>query len=124
MNLFLRWFLGALSLMLVGNLIPGVHVTGFWSALITALVLGILNALVRPILILLTLPITILTLGLFTLVINAGVFLFASTIVKGFTVDGFGAAFAGSLMLWLINWFFSSLLRDRRPPPVTQLPPS
>ncbi len=110
MNL-LRWLIGAASIMLVGYLVPGVHVAGLWTALIVALVLGLLNAVVRPILILLTLPATILTLGLFTLVINAGLFLFASTVVKGFTVDSFGAAFVGSLLLWLVNWATSSLTK-------------
>lgn len=111
MNIFLRWLLGAATIMLVGLLVPGIHVTGWWAALLTALVLGILNALLRPILIILTLPVTILTLGLFSLVINAGIFLLASTIVKGFAVDSFSAAFVGSLLLWLINWGISSVVK-------------
>lgn len=117
MNIFLRWLLSALTLMLVDRVVVGVHVSGLWAALVAALILGILNALLRPILILLTLPVTILTLGLFALVINAGVFLFASTIVKGFTVDGFGPALAGSVLLWLLNWAISTLLIDRKTAP-------
>ena len=109
MKLFLRWFIGALSIMLVGYLVPGIHIASLWAALLAALVLGILNALLKPILILLTLPVTILTLGLFALVINAGIFILASTIVKGFTVDSFGAAFVGSILLWLINWGVSTI---------------
>jgi putative membrane protein len=73
--------------------------------------LGILNALVRPILIFLTLPITLLTLGLFTLVINALLFWFVSTLVKGFHVSGFGAAFWGALVLWAFSWITNALLR-------------
>jgi putative membrane protein len=111
--ILLRWFLSAVTLLLVGYLVPGVHVTGIWAALIAALVLGILNVLIKPLLILLTLPITILTLGLFTLIINAGIFLLASTIVKGFSVDSFGAASIGSLLLWLINWSMSNILRTK-----------
>lgn len=107
MKLFFRWFIGAAAIMAVGKFVPGIHIASFWAALLTAIVLGIFNAVLRPILIILTLPVTILTLGLFTLVINAGIFLFASTIVKGFTVDSFGAAFVGSLLLWLINWGIS-----------------
>jgi putative membrane protein len=104
--------------MLVGYLVPGVHVAGPWSALIAALVLGLLNVLLRPILLVLTLPITILTVGLFSLVINAGIFLFASTIVKGFTVDSFGAAFVGSVMLWLLNWGASSIVPKKTGTPI------
>ncbi len=115
MNMFLRWLLAAVSLMLVGSVVPGIHIAGLWAALLAALVLGVLNALLRPILILLTLPVTILTLGLFSLIINAGIFILASTIVKGFTVDSFGAAFVGSLMLWLINWGVSSLTKKQEP---------
>ena len=102
------------DLFTIGNTVP--------NMLYILLAGGIFNAVLRPILIILTLPVTILTLGLFTFIINAGVFLFASTIVKGFTVDGFGAAIAGSLLLWLINWFFTGLLRDRRPPPPSETP--
>lgn len=109
MNPLLRWFIGAVSIMLVGYLVPGVHIASFWAALLAALVLGIFNAVLRPLLIILTLPITILTLGLSTLFINAGIFLLASTIIKGFTVDSFGAALIGSLLLWFINWGVSSI---------------
>lgn len=111
MFLLLRWVVNALALLLVTRVVPGVHVEGFYAALIVALVLGILNALVRPILIFLTLPITILTLGLFTLIINAGLFWFASTVVKGFQVDGFLPALWASLILWAVSWITNSLLR-------------
>lgn len=121
MNILLRWLLSAITLMMVGYLVPGVHVTTLWAALIAALVLGILNAFLRPILLLLTLPVTILSLGFFALVINAGVFLLASTIVKGFTVDSFGAALLGAIVLWLLNWAVSSLTKQSKPPAVKQL---
>lgn len=111
MSILLRWLISAVVIMLVGSLVPGIHIAGLWTALIATLVLGILNALLRPILIILTLPVTILTLGLFSLIINAGIFLLATTIVKGFTVDSFTAAFIGSLLLWLINWGISSLIK-------------
>lgn len=108
--ILLRWLISALALMLVAYLVPGITVASFYTALILALVLGFLNAIVRPILLFLTLPITILTLGLFALVINAGIFLFTASIIKGFAVDGFWAAFVGSLVLWLFNWLLNSLL--------------
>jgi len=100
--LFLRWLLNTLILLLVGYLVPGVRFTSFWAALITSVVLGLLNALVRPLIILLTLPVNILTLGLFTLVINALLFWFASTIVKGFEISGFWSAFIGALVYTII----------------------
>lgn len=112
MELLFRWLLNALALLVVANIVPGIHVDSFYHALIAALILGLANALVRPILIVLTLPVTIITLGLFILVINALMILLASTIVKGFTVDGFVPAFLGAIALWLMsmvtNWFIQS----------------
>ena len=111
MYLLLRWAIYAGGLLAITRFVPGIAVQGFYSALVVALVLGLLNALVRPILIFLTLPITLLTLGLFTLVINALLFWFASTIVKGFDVAGFGPAFWGALIMWAISWLTNALLR-------------
>lgn len=112
MQLLLRWILNAAALLLVAYLVPGVHVAGFYAALIAALVLGIVNALIRPLLILLTLPITILTLGLFTLVINAFLLWFVSTVVKGFAIDGFVPALLGALVLWAMSVITNSLLQN------------
>lgn len=91
--------------------IPGVAVEGFLTALWVALFLGIVNALVRPVLILVTLPINILTLGLFTFVINAFLILLASWVVDGFRVSGFWAAMFFSIVLSLINYILSHILR-------------
>ncbi|MFZ5519969.1 MAG: phage holin family protein [Pseudomonadota bacterium] len=104
MKWLVRWMLLAAALLLVAHWFPGVNVTSFVSALIAALVLGLLNTFVRPILILLTLPVTLLTLGLFIFVINALMFLAAGSILEGFQVDGFGWALAGSLVysLWAV----------------------
>jgi len=109
MNLILRWLISALSVMAAAYIVPGVRVASFWSALIAALVIGLVNALVRPILLLLTLPINILTLGLFTLVINALMFWLASSVVKGFDVISFKAAFLGALIFWLVSWLVNGL---------------
>jgi len=112
-ELLLRWCLNALALIVVAKFIPGIHIDTFYHALIAALVLGLVNALVRPILLVLTLPVNIITLGLFTFVINALMLLLASSVVKGFSVDGFAPAFLGAITLWLIsvltNWFIESL---------------
>ena len=98
MKIVIRWLLLAAALLLVAHLYPGVQVTSFTSALIAALVLGLLNALLRPILVLLTLPVTVLTLGLFLFVINALMFYFAASLLDGFHVTGFVAALIGSLL--------------------------
>lgn len=105
MRLLLRWAISAFAIFLVPYIVPGVTVRNFWTALVAALVIGLINIVIRPILVLLTLPVNILTLGLFTLVINAVLFWFTSTIVKGFEVSGFTAAFLGALAYWLIAWF-------------------
>ena len=98
MKLILRWLLLAAALLLVANVYPGVSVTSFGSALVAALVLGLLNTLVRPLLVLLTLPVTLLTLGLFLFVINALMFWSAAGVLSGFNVTGFGAALIGSVI--------------------------
>ncbi len=98
MKIVVRWLLLAAALLLVAQIYPGVQVRSFGSAMIAALVLGLLNTLLRPILVLLTLPVTLLTLGLFLFVINALMFYFAATILDGFQVTGFVAALIGSLL--------------------------
>jgi len=112
--LFLRWFISAVALVLVPYIVPGVSVTNFWNALVAALVIGLINLFIRPVLVILTLPVNVLSLGLFTLVINAVLFWFASTIVKGFEVDGFMAAFLGALAYWLIAWFGNAVAGTKR----------
>jgi putative membrane protein len=110
MYLILRWIVSALAVMATAYIVPGVHITNFWTALIAALIIGLVNALVRPILLLLTLPINVLTLGLFTLVVNALMFWLASSIVKGFDVANFTAAFLGALVFWLVSWLANGLI--------------
>ncbi|HEY9028498.1 MAG TPA: phage holin family protein [Burkholderiaceae bacterium] len=98
MKILVRWLLLAGALLLVAHLYPGVVVKSFTSALVAALVLGLLNTLLRPVLVLLTLPATVLTLGLFLFVINALLFWAAAYLLDGLTVTGFGAALIGSLI--------------------------
>ena len=106
-----RWIINAVALLLVANIVPGFTIDSFYSALIAALVLGLVNALVRPLFLILTLPVTILTLGLFTFVINAFMIWLVSTVVKGFTIDGFVPALLAALLLWvcslLTNWLIA-----------------
>jgi len=110
MNLLLRWLINAVTLLLISHLLPSVHIAGFGAALIAALILGLVNAFIRPILIIITLPINIVTLGLFTFVINGLLFWFVASFVKGFEVGGFWAAFFGALAYSVISTFLSMLL--------------
>ncbi|MGC9195423.1 MAG: phage holin family protein [Syntrophobacteraceae bacterium] len=112
-GLLLRWLLLTIAIILTSYLGVGIHVGSFFSAFFAAMVLGILNALFRPILILITLPINILTLGLFTFVINAVLLLMVSGVVSGFYVHGFFAAIFGSLVISLVSWLLSSFITDR-----------
>jgi putative membrane protein len=109
--LLLIWIINALAVILVAYLVPGITIASFWSALIVALVLGLLNAVLRPLLIIFTLPLNILTLGLFTFVINGIILYFVSSIVKGFSVDGLGKAIVGSIVLSLIQWAVNTLMK-------------
>ncbi len=109
MQLIFRLLINALAILAVAYFVPGVAVTGFYTALIVALVLGLLNVIIKPILLILTLPITILTLGLFTFVINALLFWFVGTVIKGFTVEGFVPAFIGALIVTVIGWVGQSI---------------
>lgn len=107
MKLFFHWLIAALAIGIAAYVVPGVTITPV-SALIAAVVLGALNLFIRPILMVLTLPINILTLGLFSLVINAALVLLASYLVPGFTVTGFVTALLFALVLAVINWVFHS----------------
>lgn len=107
----MRWLANAVALLLLPYVLEGVRVEGLVPALAAALVLGAVNALVRPVLVLVTLPINILTLGLFTLVINALLFLLVGRLVPGFEVHGFLTALAGSILLSAISTILSQLVR-------------
>ena len=93
----------ALALVLAAELIPGIAVTGVYAAIIAAIVLGLLNTIIRPILVILTIPINLLTFGLFTFVINAGLFMFAASFIKGFSVSGFLPALLGSVLVSIVT---------------------
>jgi putative membrane protein len=110
MKLITRLLLIALVLLIVAEYIPGITVDGFYAALIAAIVLGLLNLFVRPILLILTFPITIITLGLFTFVINAALFWFAATFIDGFAVDSFLHALLGSLIVSVVSAAVSKYL--------------
>ena len=105
MKLLINWLASALVILIAAYLLPGVHVSNFITALVVAVVLGILNAIIKPLLILLTLPLTIITLGLFIFIINAALILLTSALVPGFHVDSFWWALLFSIVVSVINWF-------------------
>ncbi len=111
MYMLAKWVLNALAFLLIANIVPGIHIASFWTALIVALLWGIIGVTLKPLLIILTLPVNILTLGLFTFVINGFFLMLLSTIVKGFEVSGFGAAFLGALALSVLHWFLHLAFR-------------
>jgi putative membrane protein len=111
MHLLLVWLVNTVSLIAVAYLMPSIKVSDFTTALIAALVLGLVNAIIRPVLVLLTLPVTLLTLGLFIFVINGLLFWFVGSFVKGFVVEGFWAGFLGAIIFSLISWALSALLK-------------
>jgi len=110
MKILLKWVASALGLMIVSSILPNFVVQSFYIALVLALILGVLNVLIKPILLFLTLPLSILTLGLFSFVINAGLIWFASTFVKGFSTD-FQTALIASIIIWLISWITNVLFK-------------
>ena len=113
LKIIVRLVINALALMLIAYIIPGVMVRDFPIALLAALIIGLVNALIRPLLELLSLPITILTLGLFSLVINALMFWLAAYFAPGFDVAGFVPAFWGGLIFWVISWATNSAIFDK-----------
>ena len=110
MELLLVWILNAVALLIVAYLLPGINVASFGSALVAALVLGLLNMLVKPLLVVLTLPITIVTLGLFLLVLNALLFWFAGSVLDGFQVGGFWWAVLGAVVYSIVAGLLSRLI--------------
>ncbi len=100
----LRWSINLLALVIAGVLINGIKIQSLTAGLLAAGILGIVNAVIRPVVLILTLPINILTLGLFTLVINAAMLKLVADMVPGFAIETFGAAFFGALLVSIISW--------------------
>ena len=112
-GIFVRWLILTIAIFITSYLLDGIQVSGFFSAFFAAAILGILNAFFRPFLLIITLPINILTLGLFTFVINAILLMMASGVIPGFEVAGFWSAVFGSLFISLISWFITSFINGR-----------
>jgi putative membrane protein len=110
MRLLLVWLINAVALIALTSLMSSIQVDSFVTALIAALVLGLINTFIRPLLVLLTLPATVLTLGLFIFVINGLLFWFVGSFVQGFHVAGFWSAILGAILYSIISWALSALL--------------
>ena len=109
----LRWLILTVAILITSYLVEGIIVSGFFTAIFAAAVLGILNAFLRPIALILTLPINILSLGLFTFVINAIMLKMASSIIPGFSVNGFWAAVLGAFLVSIISWVLNSFVNEK-----------
>lgn len=114
MNLMIAWLLNALALLAVAYFVPGIHVANFMTAMIAAVVIGLVNMLIKPILVILTLPITILTLGLFILVINGALFYFVGNWLQGFHVSTFVAGCIGALAYSVISYLLTAIVIDKK----------
>jgi putative membrane protein len=113
MSFLIRILVNALALFLISQFsFMGIHADTVWDTIIGALVLGLANAFVRPLLMVLSCPLVILTLGLFTLIINGIVFYFVLKVLPGWHVPGFWAAFWGAIVMSLISWVISVIIRD------------
>lgn len=113
MHLLVIWVINAVALFALPYLFTAIHVPDFKTAMIAALVLGLINTIIRPILVLLTLPVTILTLGLFIFILNGLLFWFVGQMDLGFKVDGFWTAVLGAIVYSVISWLLSALLLAR-----------
>jgi putative membrane protein len=111
-GLLVQWLLYGIALMIVSRIVPGFIVEGLWPAMIASLVIGLLNATLGLFLKIVTFPVSILTFGLFLLVINGMMILLASSIVRGFHVRGFGAAFWGAVVLALLGMVIRAVTRN------------
>ena len=108
--MIVRWLVNALALYITAVLLPGIQLRGIVATLVAAAILGIVNAIIRPLLLLLTLPLNVVTLGLFTFVINALMLLLTSAIVPNFRIQGFGWALVGAVVLSIISFLLTHLI--------------
>jgi putative membrane protein len=112
MAILLRWIINAVALLAITQLLEGFTVSSFYIALIAALILGLINAIIRPVLLFFTLPINLMTLGLFTFVINAALLWFVSTFIQGFVITDFITALGAAIILWAVsivsNWMIKT----------------
>ncbi len=103
----LRWSINLVALVVAGSFINGIRIQSLGMSIVAAGILGVVNAVIRPMVLVLTLPINLLTLGLFTLVINALMLQLVAAVVPGFVIEGFWAAFWGAFVISLVSWLLN-----------------
>ncbi len=113
-TLLLKWAINTLALLVVVNVVHGISVARWETLLVGALVIGLLNAFLRPVLFFLTLPVTVVTLGLFTLVLNGIIFYLAAWLVKGFYVTGFWSSFVAALVFSIVSFLLNLVINPER----------
>ncbi|MFC4077478.1 phage holin family protein [Salinithrix halophila] len=114
MSWIIRLLINGLAVVIAAQVIPQIHVTGFGTAILVALVLGVINTFIRPILVFLTLPLSFLTLGLFIFILNAFLFWLTGTLTPGFQVEGFMGALLGSILVSIISWLLNGIWKGIR----------
>ena len=114
MRFLARLLLNGIAIIVAAWLLPGIHITGPFPALIAGVILGFVNAIIRPVLFLLTLPFTLITLGLFIFVLNAICFGLTAWLVPGFSVDGFWWAVLGALLVSIVSWILNGVFVGTR----------
>lgn len=114
MRFLLRLVVNAVAVFLAATFVPGIHVSSAGVAIVAGIILGFVNAVIKPVLFVLTLPFTIVTLGLFIFVVNAICLAVVAWLVPGLTISGFGAAFAGALVISAVSWLLHAVLQDKR----------
>jgi putative membrane protein len=116
MRFLARLLLNAIAIMVAAWLVPGFHLSGTGAALGAGAILGLVNVSIRPILLVLTLPFTLVTLGLFIFVVNAICVGLTAALIPGFSIEGYGAAFLGALVVSVVSWILNGLLAAPEPP--------
>jgi putative membrane protein len=114
MNLLVRWLVSAISLLIVAHFVPGFVVHSFLTALVAALVIGLVNATLGLVVKVVTFPFSVVTFGLFLIVVNAMMLKVAAWLTPGFEVRTWTAAFLGAILLSLVSWFMHWLIGDKR----------
>jgi len=114
MRFLARLVLNGVAIILAAYVLPGIHIAGFFAALVAGVILGFVNAIVRPVLFFLTLPLTLITLGLFIFVLNAICFALTAWLVPGFSVDGFWWAIFGALLVSIVSWILNGIVVGKK----------
>jgi putative membrane protein len=115
MGFLIRTAVTALAFYIAANLVSGIYFPSLLNLIIAAIIFGLVNAFIRPIALLLSLPLTVITLGLFTLVVNTAMLALTALLMPGMRITGFWAAFWGAVVVWIVSWIANRVIGDREP---------